>query len=240
LRPRWRNRYPAPVSRRFRQGLKTVSSRAEIIHHVAAAKADRGFKITQRPYASKRWAPSVGQRFRDTNSAASLEACRRNHGPMPALNRRRYPECMTVGTSTTATVGTIAIRIGPVFKESKRAFGTVLLEPHCPSDFRNRRMLMKWFLATACAAALSMASVASADAKGCIKEPLSAAWPDIWLTRKTWCGGRLRNWATKGTSWIQTTLTPEHRPRNKDLPFAKTSRTAHSGEIYEKSHLQGA
>jgi len=28
---------------------------------------------------------------------------------------------------------------------------------------------MKWFLATACAAALSMASVAGADAKGCIK-----------------------------------------------------------------------
>jgi uncharacterized protein YcfJ len=28
---------------------------------------------------------------------------------------------------------------------------------------------MKWFLATACAAALSMASVVGADAKGCIK-----------------------------------------------------------------------
>jgi hypothetical protein len=28
---------------------------------------------------------------------------------------------------------------------------------------------MKWFLATACAAAFSMASVSGADAKGCIK-----------------------------------------------------------------------
>jgi len=28
---------------------------------------------------------------------------------------------------------------------------------------------LKWFLATACAAALSMASVAGADAKGCIE-----------------------------------------------------------------------
>jgi uncharacterized protein YcfJ len=33
----------------------------------------------------------------------------------------------------------------------------------------NRRTLMKWFLATACAAVLLTASVIGADAKGCIK-----------------------------------------------------------------------
>jgi hypothetical protein len=47
---------------------------------------------------------------------------------------------------------------------------------------------MKWFLATACAAALSMPSVAGADAKGCIKGAVvGAGHSEIGF------GGRLRD-----------------------------------------------
>ena len=40
-----RHTYPATVSERLRQGSKTVSLAAEIIHHKATATTDRGFRL---------------------------------------------------------------------------------------------------------------------------------------------------------------------------------------------------
>lgn len=45
---------------------------------------------------------------------------------------------------------------------------------------------MKWFLATACAAALSMASVVGADAKGCIKGAVVGGVAATWLDTENW------------------------------------------------------
>ena len=47
--------------------------------------------------------------------------------------------------------------------------GTYLNRWALVTDKLNRRIIVKWIIAAACVAALSMASVGSADAKGCIK-----------------------------------------------------------------------
>jgi hypothetical protein len=74
-----------------------------------------------------------------------------------------------VGALTRLSLERIPTGTCRAFKESKQGFGTVLARMHCSSDFIIGGTFMKWFLATAFAATLSMASVVGADAKGCIK-----------------------------------------------------------------------
>ena len=110
FQPSLANRYTAPVSGRFRQGPKTVSLRAEIIHHVAAAKADRGFKNTRKPSAPKRWISSVGNASGTPIQRLPLMSDRRNHMPEPAASSSRLR--MPATTSPSFRNPSIARRSG--------------------------------------------------------------------------------------------------------------------------------